>query len=224
MVKSCVNAYEGRDIYHSASVTRFIESKHRSHKPKKSITSTPDQIELLMGTAPEPEYLLPKVILAIAISGCLRLIEAVNLTLDILTRLENNFFFIAIPMEALKTCVDRSFTVVGPFAGEGKNDNLDTFINSPTGIATIGKVPKVIATFLDLPSIELYTSHRMRRTAATIFADTGANVSELMCFGVWKSPGCVRGHVDDSRYIKDKMVHQVTKQLYPRLICQRIFV
>jgi integrase len=40
-------------------------------------------------------------------------------------------------------------------------------INSPIGINTMGKVPKTIAAFLELPNPELYTGHCFRRSSAT---------------------------------------------------------
>ncbi|KAJ8668230.1 hypothetical protein QAD02_009893 [Eretmocerus hayati] len=88
----------------------------------------------------------------------------------------------------------------------------NTFINSPTGINTVGCVPKVIATFLKIPDIKSYTSHCIRRTAATIFADSGSSIDDLMRFGVSKSLGC---DVVDSRFVKDKMAHQLTDAIIP---------
>ncbi|KAJ8675628.1 hypothetical protein QAD02_011414 [Eretmocerus hayati] len=225
MIKSCINAYDSVDISNYSAVRRYIKNKHRGHKPKKAKTFSIENVHKFISTAEEPEHLLTKAIFIAGLSGCLRRVEARYLLLENVLKLDNGTFLITIPTEG-KNYVERSFTVVGDFA-DILQKYLDarmgltcprlfltfrngTFINSPTGIGTVGRVPKVIATFLKLPDIKLYTSHCIRRTAATIFADTGANIEELMRFGVWKSPGCARGYVADSRFTKDKMAHQIT--------------
>ncbi|KAJ8668560.1 hypothetical protein QAD02_010223 [Eretmocerus hayati] len=225
MIKSCINAYDSVDISNYSAVRRYIKTKHTGHKPKKAKTFSIENVHKFISTAEEPEHLLTKAIFIAGLSGCLRMVEATYLLLENVLKLDNGTFLITIPTEG-KNYVERSFTVVGDFA-DILQKYLDarmgltcprlfltfrngTFINSPTGIGTVGRVPKVIATFLKLPDIKLYTSHCIRRTAATIFADTGANIEELMRFGVWKSPGCARGYVADSRFTKDKMAHQIT--------------
>ncbi|KAJ8673513.1 hypothetical protein QAD02_004775 [Eretmocerus hayati] len=225
MLKSFINAYDNVDITNYAAVRKYIKQKHRGHKPKKATTSTVEQVHTFVTKAEEPEHLLTKAIFVVSLSGCLRRVESTYLLLD------NGTFLITIPLENIKTYVERSFTVVGVFA-EILQRYLDarmglvcprlfltyrsnTFINSPTGINTVGRVPKVVATFLKIPDIKTYTSHCIRRTAATIFADSGASIDELMRFGVWKSPGCARGYVVDSRFVKDKMAHQFTDAIIP---------
>ncbi|KAJ8685968.1 hypothetical protein QAD02_021761 [Eretmocerus hayati] len=225
MIKSCINAYDSVDISNYSAVRRYIKNKHRGHKPKKAKTFSIENVHTFISTAKEPEHLLTKAIFIAGLSGCLRRVEATYLLLENVLKLDNGTFLITIPTEG-KNYVERSFTVVGDFA-DILQKYLDarmgltcprlfltfrngTFINSPTGIGTVGRVPKVIATFLKLPDIKQYTSHCIRRTAATIFADTGANLEELMRFGVWKSLGCARGYVADSRFTKDKMAHQIT--------------
>ncbi|KAJ8674247.1 hypothetical protein QAD02_005509 [Eretmocerus hayati] len=231
MLKSCINAYDNVDITNYAAVRKYIKQKHRGHKPKKATTFTVEQVHRFITCAEEPEHLLTKAIFVVSLSGCLRRVESTYLLLENVTKLDNGTFLITIPLENTKTYVERSFTVVGDFA-DILQRYLDarmglvcprlfltyrsnTFINSPTGINTVGRVPKVIATFLKIPDIKTYTSHCIRRTAATIFADSGASIDELMRFGVWKSPGCARGYVVDSRFVKDKMAHQFTDAIIP---------
>ncbi|KAJ8670721.1 hypothetical protein QAD02_001980 [Eretmocerus hayati] len=218
MLQSCTNAYDNVDITNYAAIRKYIKQKHRGHKPKKAAAFTVEQVHTFA-------------IFVVSLSGCLRRVESTYLLLENVTKLDNGTFLITIPLENTKTYVERSFTVVGDFA-EILQRYLDarmglvcprlfliyrsnTFINSPTGINTVGRVPKVIATFLKIPDIKTYTSHCIRRTAATILADSGASIDELMRFEVWKSPGCARGYVVDSRFVKDKMAHQFTDAIIP---------
>jgi hypothetical protein len=62
-------------------------------------------------------------------------------------------------------------------------------INSPIGINTMGKVPKTIAAFLELPNPELYTGHCFRRSSATHIANSGGDLLSIKRLGGWKSSG-----------------------------------
>ena len=55
------------------------------------------------------------------------------------------------------------------------------------GNNTLGKIPSIIANYLKFPDAKLYTGHCMRRTSATLLADSGANLTTVKCLGGWKS-------------------------------------
>lgn len=67
----------------------------------------------------------------------------------------------------------------------------------------MGKIPKEIATFLNLDDPNLYTGHAFRRTSATVVADEGADLLTLKRHGVWKSDTVAESYVNES--IKNKM-------------------
>ena len=48
------------------------------------------------------------------------------------------------------------------------------WVRSPIGEDTLGKIPRYIANFLELPKPEEYTSHSFRRSSATLAAEGGA--------------------------------------------------
>lgn len=157
-------------------------------------------------------------------SGCCRRKELTYLTLENITQLDG-MTLVTIPYT--KTYVERSFVIVGEFYNifqrylklrpndvssnrlflSRRNGNI---VNIPVGINTVGAVPKTVATFLQLPEPEKYTSHSIRRTSATIYADAGATEAELMRLGKWKSPTVAKGYVDDSVANKKKVAHQIT--------------
>ena len=55
-----------------------------------------------------------------------------------------------------------------------KNGKCST---QPRGTNTFGKIPSIIASYLKLPDIKLYTGHCMSRTLATLLAESGADLT-----------------------------------------------
>lgn len=88
-----------------------------------------------------------------------------------------------------------------------KNGKME---NQPIGINTIGKMPHIIATWLNLPEASRYTGHCFRRTSATLLADTGANTLELQRHGGWKSARVAEGYVENSVGNKRKISKKIS--------------
>jgi Phage integrase family len=61
------------------------------------------------------------------------------------------------------------------------------------GKNNIATMPKEIAKFLQLKDAESYTGHSLRRSSATIVADSGAGIDMLKRLGDWKSSGSAEG-------------------------------
>jgi hypothetical protein len=70
--------------------------------------------------------------------------------------------------------------------------------NQVIGVNTIAEYPKKIATYLQLPYCNEFTSHAFRRSAATIYADSGASISQLKGGGGWKSSSAAELYVNES--------------------------
>ncbi|KAJ8680717.1 hypothetical protein QAD02_016504 [Eretmocerus hayati] len=83
------------------------------------------------------------------------------------------------------------------------------------GDTTIGSVPKKVAEYLGLSQPERYTSHSIRRSSATAYAETGCNDVELMRHGRWQSLKCASGYVEDTKFGKHKVSHLITKAILP---------
>jgi hypothetical protein len=47
----------------------------------------------------------------------------------------------------------------------------------------LSKVPRKVATFLNLPDAELYTGHCLRRSSATLLADAGPDITTIKRHG-----------------------------------------
>jgi hypothetical protein len=66
------------------------------------------------------------------------------------------------------------------------------------GRNTIGKIPSLIAQYLSLENPGEYTSHAIRRSAATLLAESGASIETLKRAGGWLSSSVAEGYVADS--------------------------
>lgn len=77
------------------------------------------------------------------------------------------------------------------------------------GIHKIASVPKMVATFLGLPNVEQYTGHSLRRSSATILANTGGNVTDLKRLGGWRSSTVAEGYVEESVENKIKIAKRM---------------
>ena len=76
-----------------------------------------------------------------------------------------------------------------------RNEKCSTQV---VGIHTLGKIPQLIATYLNLPNAKSYTGHAFRRTSASFLADTGCDVLALKQHGGWKSANVAEGYIESS--------------------------
>lgn len=79
------------------------------------------------------------------------------------------------------------------------------------GIHHFGKMPQLVAIFLNLPNPELYTGHCFRRSSATILVDSGANLTTLKRHGAWKSSSVAEGYIEDSINNKIEVADRILK-------------
>lgn len=80
----------------------------------------------------------------------------------------------------------------------------------PVGIHKIGSVPSIVAKFLNLPNSSSYTGHCFRRTSASLLANSGGSMSEIMRHGGWRSASVAEGYVEES---ESKKINVATKIL-----------
>jgi len=121
-----------------------------------------------------------------------------------------------------KTNVERTFTIenkylevinlyikVRPDKASSNNFFLNyrkgKCINQVIGRNTIGKMPEVIATFLQLPNAKLYTGHSFKRASATLLADAGAGMTVLKRHGGLRSSNVAEGYIENSLQNKRKI-------------------
>ena len=68
--------------------------------------------------------------------------------------------------------------------------------NSTSWKKCFRQIPSIIASYLKLPDAKLYTGHCMRRTSATLLANSGADLTTVKGLGGWKSRNVAGGYIE----------------------------
>lgn len=152
------------------------------------------------------------------IAGALRCQELLNLSLD---DIEDKGASLFITIRDTKTKTSRAFYIIDDkdtvfnffplykkyislrpshtphrrFFVYYKNGKCSTQV---IGKNTLGKIPATIAKYLNLSNPELYTGHCIRRSSATMLANTGADMTTIKRFGGWKSTTVAEGYIETS--------------------------
>lgn len=212
MIKSSVLVKNGVDVSKYFKVIAFLKRKNEGYSPKKSKTLTFEQVQRFINEAPDEKYLMVKVATIFGIYGACRREELCNLLIEDI-ELINKTLIVQIPNT--KTKISRSFCIIGKYIDYFskyaalrpsvinhrrfflKYSNYKCTAN-PVGINTFGKMPSIIAEFLNLPEPKEYTGHCFRRSSASLLADSGANITEIKKHGGWKSTTVAEGYIDQS--------------------------
>lgn len=195
-----------------------MKSNSKGYQPKKAKTFEQKEVEKFLNEAPDEIYLLMKMVVVMGVMGACRCDELVNLkTNDI----EDRETILVVNIIKTKNYKLRSFVVTG---AEGNNFNgLEIyrkyaalrpktlgngrfFLNfrsgkctvQPVGINTLSKIPKLVASYLQLKDVELYTGHCFRRTSATLLANASADILTLKRHGGWRSSSVAETYVEES--------------------------
>lgn len=73
-----------------------------------------------------------------------------------------------------------------------------TCFSQPIGRHTIGQVPSIIATCLNLENPKGYTGHSFRRSSATLLSESGATMQQIKQLGRWRSDLIAAGYIENS--------------------------
>lgn len=181
----------------------------------------------------------------LGVNGACRSIELYNITTKDIEFLDDKAI---ISLRDTKTKIDRIFVIQRELTFVKKYYNLRPanttsdrfFLNFQKGKCTkqvigrhkIAKIPKEIATYLNLTNPECYTGHCFRRSSATLLADSGANLTILKRHGGWKSDKVAEGYIEDSienkTDINNKINQNITLQpdseteSHPLATCQHL--
>lgn len=157
-----------------------------------------------------------QVVLIFGVAGACRREELTKMTID---DVEEAGSIIIVRVPDTKTNIDRTFTISSNRFFDSikiykKYVNLRPkscchrrlFVNfvsgkcsvQAVGINKIGKMPSVIASYLNLPDPSSYTGHCFRRTSATLLANSGASITNLKRHGGWRSTTVAEGYVENS--------------------------
>ncbi|XP_056648387.1 longitudinals lacking protein, isoforms H/M/V isoform X2 [Diorhabda carinulata] len=192
MLKTTLKVFENVDIASYKKLAVYLKAKIKTHKAKRAKALEKWQIEKFLMEAPDQYYLLMKVVLIIAISGACRCEELTKLTVD---DIEDKGSHLLITLPNPITNVSRRFIVINDRFGMDVLDIYNRyaslrphnvghnrfFLNyrkekctvQPVGINTLSRVPKEIATYLNLPDADIYTGHSFRRSSACFMSHVG---------------------------------------------------
>lgn len=158
--------------------------------------------------------LFSQVVIIIGICGGCRGNELHNMRVD---DFEDRGNVIVVRLPVTKTHIQRSFSILNDWNGidlykkyvamrpaDVPHDKF--FVNfqkgkctkQPVGIHKLESVPKQVAEYLCLPNPNLYTGHTLRRTSATLLANSGASDVTMKIHGGWSSSSVVSGYIADS--------------------------
>ncbi|XP_074034595.1 tyrosine recombinase XerC-like [Leptinotarsa decemlineata] len=210
MLKSTISIKKNINIDYP-KVRAFLKRKSEGYVPKKSRVLEKEQILKFIQEAPDEKFLLTKVILIFGLAGALRRDELYKLKLyDI----EDLGTILIVNVHDTKTKISRKFTITEHLELYRKYKALrpqkyaekKIFIDYQggkctcqiVGITKIGKVPSVIAKYLNLPHAEQYTGHCFRRSSATLLVEAGGDLLTLKKHGGWKSSAVAEHYIENS--------------------------
>ncbi|XP_029171116.1 uncharacterized protein LOC114940557 [Nylanderia fulva] len=224
MLKTTINIKNNININKYENLTSFLKTQSKGFQSKKANTLTPEQIKKFLDEAPDQTHLATKLATIFGICGACRRDELANINME---HIKDRGSLLLVTIPTTKNYKPRSFVVTEEFYSIYKKylvfrpHDIKTpklFLNYQKGKCThqviglnkFGKMPTVIATYLNLPDPNSYTGHTFRRTSATILADSGADILTLKRHGGWKSNAVAEGYVDNSFTNKKNISNQIT--------------
>lgn len=207
----------------------FMKKQNVDYVPKKSKILSAEQCTKFLLEATD-DFLLCKVALVFGLYGACRRDELLRL---LISDIEDHGKYILVQLRDTKTHSARSFVVpdsngdVNPYAIYKKYAGLrpkkistqrfflgyrqGKCIAQPAGMHTIGGIPKKVAEFLKLEDADQYTGHCLRRSGASMVAESCGNLLSVKQIGGWKSTKVAEGYVEQS--LKSKM--EVANMFFP---------
>lgn len=204
--------------YHS--VKSFLKKKNVGYAPKKSLCFSEEELTKFYSTAPDSKFLLAKVIMILGIAGTMRSNELWKLGKNAVKKVDER---IVVDVLETKNYKNRQFFVVNTatinyvdivwaymqLRPENRVDERFFFAysngrasNLAVGQNLISSIPARVAEYLGLDSTHDYSGHALRRTGATLMANRGASLVQLMQQGGWSSATVAQGYAENSTVTK----------------------
>ncbi|CAD6203296.1 GSCOCG00009745001-RA-CDS, partial [Cotesia congregata] len=196
MLRTTINLRNGIDInnYHNLKV--FIKNCAKGCHSKKARVLT-----------------LSQVILTFRVLGALRTSEICNLNIQ---DIEDTGSQMIVTINDNKNCYPRNFVIGKEYYGHVKkyislrpNDFDSRRKRQIIGKNKISEVPRKVAEYLELEHPEAYTGHCFRRTAATLLANSGANLTAVKQLGEWRSSTTAEGYIEHSLANRRQIYQQI---------------
>lgn len=213
MLRSMLSIKRNIDISKFTRLIALLKTFSKGYQPKKSQILDFDQITRFVTDAPDQTFLVVKVVLIMGYCGAMRREELTHMSIDDVD-FKTDMILVTVPKT--KTNVSRLFAITEHYwiacirkyvDLRPSNTSSRRFFfnyrngkctNQPIGINKIGQMPKVIATFLQLPNAKLFSGHCFRRSSASHLANSGGDLLTIKRHGGWKSSTVAEGYVEGS--------------------------
>ncbi|GLG94591.1 Zinc finger protein 1 [Gryllus bimaculatus] len=216
MLKATMNIYENVDMSRYVRLIAFLKDKHVGYEAKKSKVLTRQQIVEFLNSAPDDIFLMEKVAVVFGVSGACRCDELYSINVDYVQD-KGNLLVVTIPRT--NTNKRRVFTIMADDEMNGvdlyrkylalrpkKVEHPSLFVSMRRGKCTVQrvginsfyKIAKTVATYLKLEEPETYTGHSLRRSSATLLAESGTEIIPHKRHGSWRTGNAAEGYVEDS--------------------------
>jgi integrase len=225
MLKKMLLIKNSQDINSMKKVVAFLKRQSSDHTTKKASIFSRELIQKFMAEARDEDFLHIKVAILLGLYGACRKSELLALTIEDITK-SGDYLMVNIndsktgPRSfALAPSNDPSMNILRYYQlyieKRPTNSPSKLFINykngkctrQPIGKNTLAKYPFLVAQFLALPNPSEYTSHALRRSAATWMSDSGIDLINLKRFGGWKSDTAAQGYIAQSEGNKKKLAN-----------------
>ncbi|XP_057328498.1 uncharacterized protein LOC130676889 [Microplitis mediator] len=228
MLRTTINLRHAIDINSYHNLKSFIKNLAKGYQPKKAQVLTLSQINNFLNNFDDLIYLAKKVILIFGVFGAMRSSEFCQMNVQDIEDTGNQFI---VTIKDNKNYYPRNFIIGKEYYAivrkyiDLRPKDIDTrrfFINYQKGKCTcqvigknkISEVPKVVAICLQLENPETYTGHCLRRSAATILANSGANITALKQLGGWRSSTTAEGYVENSLANRQKLYQKLISSVH----------
>lgn len=205
----------------------FMKNHNINYVPKKSKVLSVEECRKFIVEA-SSDFLLCKVVLIFGLYGACRRDELLKLTIDDIT---DHKKYVLVKLQETKTHTSRSFIIpdaqesLNPYAIYKEYAKLrpshvgsrrfflgykhGKCVAQPVGMHTIGGVPRKVAEFLGLDQPGNYTGHCLRRSGASMVAESSGNLLPVKQIGGWKSSKVAEGYIEESITSKMKVANMV---------------
>ena len=222
-------------------LTKKFKNWQKSETKKQSLVFSRDQIGKFFSDAPNDYIWLPrKVVAALGLLGTLRKSELVAIDWHNVISEQDHGITIQVTRKKTSSLLPTNFIIpedatfggvnivalirqyIGCFQDADREGRFFRRLSkamkatrNPMGVNNIGSVPCEIATFLQLENPKQYTGHCLRKTSATLIADSGSSLATLQRAGGWRSQTVAEGYIAESLSSKNEIAHRIADASVP---------
>ncbi|OXU30076.1 hypothetical protein TSAR_013514 [Trichomalopsis sarcophagae] len=204
------------NISNFLSLKVFLKNNAKGYKPKKAFTLKWDQIMRFMTEASDCAYLAMKIII---IDSFVSDIEKLDAELLVSIHYHKNEY----PGQFIigKLFYNKVQQYISLRSSDHFSDRFfiqyrnDECTRQAIGRHKTGEVPERVASYLKLEHPERYTGHCVRRSAATLFSDSGTNMQMIKAIkqlARWRSDMIAQCYIENSMHNRQLIYEGITHE------------